>query len=58
MPLPMIHWSAFLGAVFSGLSDVLECSSNDSGVNGQVSTWLEITTQLAKRLGHQIGYCL
>jgi len=26
MPLPMIHWSAFLGAVFLGLSDVLECS--------------------------------
>jgi len=26
MPLPMIHWSAFLGAVFSGLSDMLECS--------------------------------
>jgi len=26
MPLPVIHWSAFLGTVFSGLSDVLECS--------------------------------
>jgi len=25
MPLPMIHQSAFLGAVFSSLSDVLEC---------------------------------
>jgi len=58
MPLPMIHWSAFLGAVFSGLSDVLGWSSNGSGVNGQVSTWLEIPTRLARRLGHQIGYCL
>jgi len=26
MPLQMIHWSAFLGAVFSGLYDVLKCS--------------------------------
>jgi len=44
MPFPMIHWSAFFGAVFSGLSDVLEWSSNGSGVNGQVSTQLEIAT--------------
>jgi len=58
MPLPMIHWSAFLGAVFSGLSDMLKWSSNGSGVNGQVSTRLEIATQLARKLGHQIGYCL
>jgi len=26
MPLLMIHWSAFFGAVFLGLSDMLECS--------------------------------
>jgi len=58
MPLPMIHWSAFLGAVFSGLSDVLGWSLNGSGVNGQVSTQLEIAARLARRLGHQIGYCL
>jgi len=41
--LPMIHWSAFPGAYFSGLSEVLECSgvlqTNDSGATGQVSTW-------------------
>jgi len=58
----MIHWSAFLGAVFSGLSDVHEClggwSSNGSGVNRQASTQLGIITQLVRRLGHQIGYCL
>jgi len=54
----MIHWSAFLGAVFSGLSDVLWWSSNGSDVNSQVSTWLEIATRLARRLGHKIGYCL
>jgi len=58
MPLPIIHWSAFLEAVFSSLSDVLGWSSNGSGVNGQVSTRLESATRLARRLGHQIGYCL
>jgi len=25
MPLPKIHWSAFLEAVFLGLSDMLKC---------------------------------
>jgi len=41
----MVHWSTFLGAFFqkSGLSDVLEWSSNGSGVSGQASTKLEIT---------------
>jgi len=60
MPLPMIHWSAFLGAVFLGLSDVrvLRWSSNGSGMNGKVSALLEITTRLARTLGHQISYCL
>jgi len=33
-------------------------SSNDSGVNGQAPTKLEIATQLARKLGHQIGYYL
>jgi len=54
----MIHWSAFLEAVFSGLSDMLGCSSNGSGLTGQAPTWLEIITQLARKLGHQIGYYL
>jgi len=47
-------------ACFSSLSDVLECLSSlyGSGVTGQASTWLEITTQLARKLGHQIGYYL
>jgi len=48
--------SCFLGPVWR--ARVLGWSSNGCGVNGQVSTWLEITTQLARRLGHQIGYCL
>jgi len=53
MPLPMIHWSTFLGAVFLGLSDVLESVLfTGSGVNRQVSTRLEIATRLARRLGH------
>jgi len=58
IPLPIIHWSAFLGAVFLSLSDVLGWSSNGSGVNRQLSTQLEITAQLARELGHQIGYYL
>jgi len=32
--------------------------SNGSGVTGQASTQLEIATQMARELGHQIGYCL
>jgi len=47
----MLHWSAFPGACFSGLSDVLEYLD---GVIGQVPTWLEIT-QLARELGHQLA---
>jgi len=42
----------FLGAYFSGLSDVLEYSSNGSGMTGRVSIWQEIATQLARELGH------
>jgi len=37
---------------------VLGWSSNGSGMNGQAPTQLEITTQLARKLGHQIGYYL
>jgi len=36
---------------------VLGCS-NGSGVTGKAPTWLEITTQLDRKLGHQIGYYL
>jgi len=56
--LPLFPWSAFPGACFSGLSDVLGWSSNGSGVNRQAPTWLEIVTQLARKLGYQIGYYL
>jgi len=61
MPLPMIHWSAFLRAVFLGLSDMLECLSglqNGSGVIVQSTTQLKFTTRLARKLCHQIGYYL
>jgi len=34
---------------------VLGWSSNGGGVNGQAPTQLEIATQLARKLGHQIG---
>jgi len=37
---------------------VFKWSSNGSGVTAQASTWLEIATQLARELGHQIGYYL
>jgi len=37
---------------------VLGWSSIGSGVNGQATIWLEVTTQLARKLGHQIGYYL
>jgi len=56
--LLLFPWSAFPGACFSGLSDVLGWSSNGSSVNGQAPTWLEIATRLARELGHQIGYYL
>jgi len=35
--LTIVHWSAFPGAYFLGLSDTLKWLSNDSGVTGQVS---------------------
>jgi len=58
----MATWSAFPGACFSDLSDicarVLRWSSNGSGVTGQASIQLGIATQLARELGHQIGYYL
>jgi len=50
----MIHWSAFPGAFFSGLSDMLGLFSNGSGMTGQVSTWLEIATQLANEIGYYL----
>jgi len=31
-------------------------SSNGDGLTGQAPKNLEITTQLARKLGHQIGY--
>jgi len=37
---------------------VPEWSSNGGGLAGQAPTWLEITTLLARKLGHQIGYYL
>jgi len=59
------HCQWFPGLLFLGLfswpvwcARVLGWSSNGSGVNGQVSTWLEIATRLARRLGHQIDYCM
>jgi len=48
----MVHWYTFPGAYFSGLSDMLECSSIGSDVAGQVSARLKIATQLARELGH------
>jgi len=54
----MVPWSAFPGACFSGLSDVLGWSSNGSGLTGQALTQLEIATRLARKLSHQIGYYL
>jgi len=46
----------FSGTCFLGLSDVLEWSSNGSDVNEQPPTWLQITTQLTRKLGsHQIS---
>jgi len=54
--LVCFSWGCFLRPVWRAW--VLRWSLNDSDVNGQVSTWLEIATQLARRLGQQIGYCL
>jgi len=54
--LVCFSWGCFLRPVWHAW--VLGWSSNGSGVIGQVSTWLEIATRLARRLSHQIGYCL
>ena len=49
-------WGLFFWPVWC--AQVLGWSSNGSGVNEQVFTWLEIITWLARKLGHQIGYYL
>jgi len=54
--LVCFSWHCLLWPVWHAW--VLEWSSNGSGVNRQVSTLLEITTILARKLGHQIGCCL
>jgi len=56
--LPLFPWSAFPGAYFLDLSDMFKWYSNGSGMNRQAPTQLEIATQLARKLGHQIGYYL
>jgi len=53
----MVPWSAFPGACFLDYLNA-QVVSNGSGVIGQASAWLEITTQLAREFGHQIGYYL
>jgi len=59
------HYHCFPGLLFLGFvsravwcARVLGWSSNGSGVNRQAPTQLEIAKQLAKKLGHQIGYYL
>jgi len=54
--LVCFSWGCFLRPVW--WAQVLGWSSNGSGVNRQVFTQLEIATWLARRLGHQVGYCL
>jgi len=54
--LVCFSWGLFLGPVWC--ARVLRWSSNGSGVNGQAPIRLKITTQLARKLGHQIGYYL
>jgi len=56
------HCQWFPGLLFLGFvsQDCLTCLTaqvvfNGSGVTGQAPTWLEITTRLARKLGHQ-GY--
>jgi len=46
----------FLGPVWH--VRVLSWSLNGSGLTGQTPTWLEITTQLSRKVGYQIGYYL
>jgi len=48
--------SLFLGPVWHVW--VLGWFSNGSGVTGKAPTWLEIATQLGRKLSHQIGYYL
>jgi len=56
----MDPWSAFPGACFSGLSDVLKCSSGLQmavvWLDKHLPMQLEIATLLARKLGRQIGY--
>jgi len=54
--LVYFSWGLFLGPVWCAW--VLRWSSNDSGLTGQAPTQLEIATQLARKLSHQIGYYL
>jgi len=56
----MVHWSAFPGVCFSGLFGVVKCLGGlqMAVVTGQASIWLEIVTQLARKLDHQINYYL
>jgi len=53
--LVCFSWGLFLGPIWH--AQVLRWSSNGSGVTGQ-APWLELTTQLARKLGHLIGYYL
>jgi len=54
--LVCFSWHCFLWPVWHAW--VLGWSSNGSCVNRQVTTQLEITTILTRKLGHQTGYCL
>jgi len=56
--IAIVSLVCFPVGLFLGLSDVLGWSSNGSGVNRQAPTRLEIAIQLARKLGHQIGYYL
>ena len=54
--LVYFSWGLFLKPVWRAW--VLRWSLNGSDVTEKASTWLEITTRLARKLGHQIGYYL
>ena len=54
--LVCFSWGLFLKPVRRAW--VLGWSLNGSDVTVKVPTWLEITTRLARKLGHQIGYYL
>jgi len=54
--LVCFSWGSFLWPVWHAW--VLGWSSYSSGLTGQAPTQLEITTWLARKLGHQIGYYL